>query len=199
MTGRPRGSRTPAALLAAAGLLLPGPLPGQARAKPPAEVADEYLRGIEAMAWRATAQRIHPDALAEVRDLIEIFLAPEVDRDGAFLEALSGGQDGETFLSLDDGSLFVSAMRALTREAPGIVNAMTARRTDVIGTVTEADTLTHAVYRLHWELSGAEPEMKVLSLARDARGRWRVREAPELASLRPAIRALGRRVRPPPP
>lgn len=199
MTGSRRGSRAPAALLAAALLFLPGLLPAQAPAKPPAEVADEYLRGIEAMAWRATAQRIHPGALAEVRDLIEIFLAPEVDRDGAFLEALSGGQEIETYLSLDDGSLFVSVMRALTREAPGIVNAMTARRTDVIGAVAESDTVTHAVYRLHWELSGAEPEMKVLSLMRDGRGLWRVREAPELASLRPAVRALGRRVKPPPP
>jgi len=199
MTGSRRGSRAPAALPTAALLFLPGLLPAQAPAKAPVEVADEYLRGIEAMAWRATAQRIHPDALAEVRDLIEIFLAPEVDREGAFLDALSGGQDAETFLSLDDGSLFVSVMRALTREAPGIVNAMTARRTDVIGAVTESDSLSHAVYRLHWELSGAEPETKVLSLVRDGRGRWRVREAPELASLRPAIRALGRGVRPPPP
>ncbi|NIP57401.1 MAG: hypothetical protein GWM92_04440, partial [Gemmatimonadetes bacterium] len=114
MDGSRRGSRAPAALLAAGLLFLPGLLLAQA----PVEVADEYLRGIEAMAWRATAQRIHPDALAEVRELVEIFLAPEVDREGAFLDALSGGQDAETFLSLDDGSLFVSVMRALTREAP---------------------------------------------------------------------------------
>lgn len=195
MSSRGRG----AAALAALAVLLASPLPGQEPAASPSEVADEYLRGIEAMAWRATAQRIHPGALAELREVIEIHLAPNVDRDGAFLESLSDGQDRESFLSLDDGSLFVAVMRALTRETPGIVNAMTARSTEVIGALSESDTLSHAVYRLQWELSGAEPEMKVLSLARDGRGRWRVREAPELQSIRPALRALGRRMRPPPP
>lgn len=207
-SGRPRRRprRGPRRLVAAAAVvgvsmagsaarpaLPPSGLRAQEAPKPPTAVADEYLRGIEALAWRATAQRIHPDALAELRDFLRIQI--ESDRTGEILSALSGGRPAEAYLSLDGGSLFVSVMRALERRSPGIVNAMSARRTDVLGAVAEGDTLRHAVYRLHWDLSGAVPEIKVLTLARDARSRWRVLEAPELASIRPAIQGI----RPPPP
>lgn len=172
---------------------LPGPDARAQEATKPAEaVADEYLRGIEAMAWRATAQRIHPDALAELRELLEILV--EGDRSGVLLDALSGRRSADELFELDVGSLFVSVMGTLRRRSPGIVNAMSARRTDVLGTVAEGDTLRHVVYRLQWDLSGATAEMKVVTLARDARDRWRVLRAPELESIRPALRGI----RPPP-
>lgn len=153
-----------------------------------AVVADEYLRGIEAGAWRATAQRIHPDALTRLRETLRIMVEP--DSSGRLLRELSGGQTAERYFSLDGGSLFVSVMRALVRNSPGIVNAMTDRDTEVVGAVAEGDSLRHVVYRLEWRLSGARPEINVMTLARDGRGRWRVLRAPELESLRPALRGL---------
>jgi len=185
-----------AGLLGGSLLLGPAPVPGQEAPKPPEEVAEEYLRGIEAMAWKAVAQRLHTHALARVRELLEVHL--ESDREEALLGTLSEGEDRETYLRRDAPSLFVSVMRALSRESPGLINAMTVRRTGIVGVVAEGDTLAHAVYRLRWELSGARPEMKVLTLALDGSGRWRVQEAPELQSLGTALQGLGRTPRPPP-
>lgn len=170
-----------------AGLLGAASLAAQ-DASEPATVADEYLRGIEAAAWRATAQRIHPDALARLRQTLRIMVEP--DSSGRLLEELSGGRSEEEYFSLDGGPLFVSVMRALERHSPGIVNAMTDRETEVLGAVAEGDTLRHVVYRLEWRLSGAQPETKVMTLAPDERGRWRVLRASELTSLRPALRGL---------
>lgn len=177
----------------AAAALVPAALPAQEAPKPPEAVAHEYLRGIEALAWRATAQRIHPDALADLRAFLRIQV--EHDRSGEILDALSGGRSAREYFELDGRSLFVSVLRALTDRAPGIVNAMSARETDVLGAVAEGDSLRHVVYRLQWDISGSKPEMKVMTLARDGEGRWRVRRAPELESLRPALRGI----RPPTP
>lgn len=151
-------------------------------------VAREYLRGFEAAAWRATAQRIHPDALDRLRRTLRQMTRPESGR--RLLEGLSGGRSEEEYFALDGGSLFVSVLRLLGRESPGIVNAMTDRDTEVVGSVAEGDSLRHVVYRLQWRLSGAEEEMKVMTLTPDGRGRWRVLRASELESLRPALRGL---------
>lgn len=171
---------------------MPGflPLEAQEASEPPAAVADEYLRGIEALAWRATAQRIHPEALNRLRETLRILTEPD-DSGGRLLDALTGDRSAEEYFALDGGSLFVSVMRALERESPGIINAMTERDTEVVGTVADGDTLRHVVYRLRWRLSGAEDEIELLTLAPDARDRWRVLRAPELESLRPALRGLG--------
>lgn len=177
----------PAAAVAAA-LLTALPLPAQ---EPPERVARDYLRSIEGAAWRAAAQRLHPEALAGIRRTIEILV--DADRSGNLLERLSGERDAAGFLAVDDTTLFVSAMRALTEHVPGLVNAMTDRDTDVIGPVAEGDSLRHVVYRLEWRLSGARPEMKVMSLAREEGAGWRVLHAPELESIRPALRGLPRR------
>ena len=175
--------------VAAIAALLAGPsLGAQEAPKAPAAVADEYLRSIEAAAWRAAAQRVHPDALARLRSTVRMRTRPESGR--RLLDALSGGQTAEEYFSLDDRSIFVSVLRALERESPGIVNALTDRDTEVLGTVAEGDTLRHVVYRLQWRLSGAEDEMKVMTLAPEEAGRWRILRAPELESLGPALLGL---------
>ena len=181
----------------AALLLLAGHTAAVAQQAPKsaAEVADEYLRGIEAMAWRATAQRIHPDALERLRETLRIMIEP--DKTGRLLRVLGGGLSEEDYLARDGETLFASVMSALRRESPGIINAMTDRETEVIGTVAEGDSLRYAVYRLEWRLQGAEPEIKVMTLAPDARGRWKVLWAPELESLRSAL--LGIVLERPPP
>lgn len=212
-TGRAAGRALPRGVLAAAVLVcgLPALAPGgpspptggglgpapalslglaaQEEPAPPAEtVADEYLRSVEAGAWRAAAARLHPDALLELRETLRILIEP--DASGRLLDALAGGATLEAYLSRGGRELFVSVLEALERESPGIVNAMTDRSTEVLGAVAEGDTLRHVLYRLQWRLSGAEPELRVTTLAPDAQGRWRIRSAPELESLRPALRGL---------
>lgn len=176
------------AMLAVAGTFAPGPLPAQESPTPPETVAEEYLRGIEATAWRATAQRIHPEALAEIRERMRILV--ESDTTSRALDRLSGGQTLEEFFSLNDGSLFVAAMRTLERESPGIINAMSDRDSEVVGPVAEGDSLQHVVYRQQWRLSGSNPEIEVMTLALDEQGRWRVVRASELDSVPVALRTL---------
>lgn len=190
--GASAGARRRAVALLVLGTLLlgvgGGRLSAQQAPKKATEVADEYLRGIEAMAWRATAQRIHPRALERLRTLLRIMT--EDDKTGRLLEALGDGLSQEAYLSQDGQTLFVSVMNALLRESPGIINAMTARDTQVLGSVAEGDSLRHVVYRLKWRLQGAEAEIKVMTLAKDSRGRWRVLDAPELESLRSALMGI---------
>lgn len=154
----------------------------------PAEVAGDYLRAVEARAWERASGLLHADALGEVRRSLRIML--EADDEGRLADALTAGSGGREPSDLEDPALYVAAMEALERESPGIVLAMSDRDTEVLGEVAEGDSMAHAVYRSQWRLRGSDPEIEVLTLARSDGEAWRVRDAPELRSLRPALRGI---------
>lgn len=114
----------------------------------------------------------------------------EADEENRLRDALARGLDARPVSEAGGRELYVAAMRALQRESPGIVQAMSDRNTEVLGAVAEGDSLAHAVYRSQWRLSGSEPEIEVLTLARSREEEWRVADSPDLGSLRPALRGL---------
>lgn len=151
-------------------------------------MAGAYLRAVESRAWERVSSLLHADALGDVRRSLRIML--DADDERRLADALTDGNGGRAPSSLGDTALYVAAMEALERESPGLVLAMSDRDTEVLGEVSEGDSMAHAVYRSQWRLRGSDPEIEVLTLARSGDGRWRVRDAPELRSLRPALRGL---------
>ena len=176
----------------------------------PEAVARAYLDGVEGVAWTAVADRVHPETAGDFRLYLEIMLFQGVDPTELMgreeeaatasglplaeaLEAVSGVRSVAAYLEMDDSGVLVEAFRALERESPGMINAWVDRSTEVLGVVPEGDTLRHVVYRLEWRVSGATPDVEILTLASGPDGAWLVRKSRELDSLRPAITALFRR------
>jgi|GEM_PF-86983 len=174
----------------------------------PEEAAGSYLAAVERMDWRGMVALIHPEALTSFRRYVEIVMfrgwdprddagaepPPEVMWEPAVLEALTGASSLDAYRSLDDATILMRALDALARDSPGMMNAWVARRTEVLGAVLEEDDLAHVVYRLEWTLSGATPDVELLGLKRMDDGRWAVTESRELASIRPALSGVTRRV-----
>lgn len=190
---------------------LPFALDGSCRAEPvrtmqtpssaPEQVAKEYLDAVERMHWEAVVSRLHRDALSSFRSYLEALLFGRVDPRAPAaeavpletparmegLETLTGAGSVEAFLALSDAEVFVQALRALQADSPGMMNAWVDRTTEILGSVPEADTLAHVVYRLEWRLTGATPDTEILTVRRlDGEG-WRVYDSRELESIRPAL------------
>lgn len=178
----------------AAGLAVAAPVPPQTS---PETVADEFLRGFESMAWAATAQRIHPDALDVFRETVTMLV--QTDAAGDIPERLLEGLGADEYGGLGRREVFARVMRSLMGEAPGLMNALVTRRHEVVGSVAEGPDRAHVVYRVHpMGVSGAEPEVKVMTLGL-AGERWAVLRSDELDVVRAALRGLPVSRPPPPP
>ena len=178
-----------AVLFLSAGVLA-APIPAQPAPGPgsPAEIADEFQRGFQSMAWAGLAQRFHPEALAYVRLAADIVI--RADDTGWALENLGGGAaDRAAWEALTDEQVFVRVMRWTQENAPGLLSSLVSRRSEVLGVVEEGADTAHAVYRLERLVQGAEPEVLVMTLLRTPAG-WKVRHAPEVRSLHTAIRGI---------
>lgn len=157
---------------------------------PPAEVADEYQRAFQSRVWDGLVQRLHPEALAYVRLAVDVTV--QADTTGWALKNLGGGAPDRTaYAARSDSRVVVDVMRWVETNAPGLLSSLVNRRSEVLGVVEESEDTAHAVYRIVQLVSGAEPEVLVLTLERTGRG-WQVRDAPEIGTLHTAIRGLGR-------
>lgn len=138
------------------------------------------------MAWRAAAQRMHPEGLARLRNRVDILVDvdPEALLDGAF-----GGLSLEEYRALSAEDVFVLTMRALASQMRGLIHALVVRDVEIIGGVEESSTVSHVVYRSLAHLSGAKPEMRVMTLKRWQRG-WGVVDTPELDVIGEALRGF---------
>ncbi len=187
----------------------------------PEQVARAYLDAVEGMRWPEVAAHVHPEASASFREWLEVLLfpgsdpsapraaplpgTPEAERPAPeLLEPLTGARTVEAFLAMSDEEILLQAFRTLEVDSPGLINAWVDRSTEILGAVPEGDTLTHVVYRLEWSLQGATPDTEILTLLRSGArsgsgGAWQVLESRELGSLRPALGAVLRRLRSPPP
>ena len=176
--------------LVLAGLLgaLPRPASAQGVARPPEVVAQEFLDGFRALAWRATAQRVDADALADFRAVVTLMTG--IPRGRLFSEMLLGGADSAAYAAMDDPTVFAQVVGALFERMPGLLHAMAVKQVEVVGAVRDASGDTAwAVYRSLAGLSGAETEMRVMTLVRRG-GRWGVRSAPEIDVLLTAMRGI---------
>ena len=164
----------------------------QAPTPPPdsvAAVAAEFQTALRAMAWRAAAVRMHSEALGQFRDVID--MAVELDDSGVTLEELFGDMSEEQYWAASPAEVFIRSMRFMAEDMRGLVHALVVREVDILGTVTEPPHLAHVVYRSEAQLSGAVPEVRVMTLKRAEAG-WRVLETPELDVIREALRGIPR-------
>lgn len=184
----PRGLRPITLAVAAAVLAARGPLLAQAEPapSPPDVVADEFNRGFQSMAWAGLVQRLHPEGLANLRLAADILV--RVDTTGYVLGALLGDVDPGSYASLPDDEVVRRLLAGIQTEVPGLLSSLVSRRTWILGTVAEGDD-RHVVYRIHAQVTGAEPEIRVMTLRRHE-GRWRVIEAEDLSVLHTAIRGI---------
>jgi hypothetical protein len=93
--------------------------------------------------------------------------------------------------------VFLRVMEVLSEDAPGLVHALVVRDVEVIGHVPEGQDLAHVVYRSTADLSGAVPELRLMTVKRDGL-RWRVLSSQELDILVEAFRGISRKRSPPP-
>jgi hypothetical protein len=124
-------------------------------------------------------------------------LLVEMDTTRAPLEKLypDGGLD--TYRATSREGVFLRVMEVLSEEAPGLVHALVVRDVEVIGHVQEGPSVAHVVYRSTADLSGAEPELRLMTVKKDG-DRWRVLDSQELDILVEAFRGISRRRGPPP-
>ncbi len=192
--GRPEALLAGALLAAAVAAAAPAGGAAQGVTRPPEVVAQEFLDGFRGLAWRATAQRVDADALADFRAVVTMMT--EIPRGRVFSEMLLGGADSAAYAAMDDPAVFAQVVGALFQRMPGLLHAMAVKQVEVVGAVRDASGDTAwAVYRSLAGLSGAETEMRVMTLVRRG-GRWGVRSAPEIDVLLTAMRGIP--LRPPP-
>ncbi|MEJ2540391.1 MAG: hypothetical protein P8188_10535, partial [Gemmatimonadota bacterium] len=131
-------------------------------------------------------QRIHPEGLAYVRLATDVLV--QADPGDWVLAVLLGGVDPDAYGGLDDAEVVRRTLEGVPREAPGLLSSLVARRTETLGTVAEGDA-RHVVYRIQMQVSGSEPEIRVMTLWRH-QGSWRVVQAEDLSVLHTAIRGI---------
>lgn len=174
--------------VAAATLAATPPVHAQqnAGAARPEQVAEEFNRGFQSMAWAGLVQRIHPEGLANLRIAVDILVRS--DTTGYVLGTLLGGTPAADYEGLPDDEAVRRVLAGVQREVPGLLSSLVTRRTRVLGVVAEGED-RHVVYRVVALVQGAEPRVQVMTLTRD-QGRWRVRDAEDLRVLHTAIRGI---------
>lgn len=178
--------RITARALAALALLPPALAAQEPDPPPPEQVAEEFNRGFQSMAWAGLVQRIHPEALAYLRLATDVLV--QADTSGYVLENLLGGTPAGEYPDLPDDEVVRRTLAGVQRKVPGLLSSLVTRRTEVLGVVEEGEN-RHAVYRILALVQGAEPEIRVMTLRRD-QGRWKVLSAEDIRVLHTAIRRI---------
>jgi hypothetical protein len=155
-------------------------------------VAREFQSALRAMAWRAVAQRLHPEALSAFHERVSILVESDTTRDP--LEALYPDRGLEAFRARTPREVFLRAVEVLTQMGPGLVHALVFRDVEILGSVPEPPDLAHVVYRSQEHLSGAVPELRVMTM-KEVGESWKVLESPEVEVIFQAFRGVVRQPR----
>lgn len=159
----------------------------------PDSTAVLFLRSVRAIRWRAAAQFIHPATLERFRDVVGYMV--NTDSTGALLKEFTGASSDAALRALAPAVVFDRAVRRMVDDMPGFMHSLFDHDDHVIGHVMEGADSAHVVYRTIERLQGAQPEVRVIQMARTPEG-WRVLWSDELEVLEAALRGIPRR-RPP--
>lgn len=162
----------------------------------PDSLAAEFQTAIRVAAWEAAARRMHPEALERIHQRIDILV--EADTTGKVIAAIFGSISEAEYRELSSADVFVALMLAMNRHIRGVLYFIVIEDIEILGTVEEPPELAHVVYRSSPQLSGAVPEVRVMTLKRTEEG-WRVLKTTELETIREAARGFLMRQEPPPP
>lgn len=183
--------------------LLPGPrlailalvaLAGRVYAQDttPEAVAARYLSAMQAGDWTGMAAVMHPDALQQLRELMDPLFTSTVPEAEAFRQQFLGVRTAAEAAALSDTTVFTNFVRGLNARNPPAAQALSEARIEQIGHVTEGTDVAHVVYRATLDVEGMSvTNVSVMTLKRSGDG-WGVLLTGDYSSLATALRqALG--------
>ena len=143
-------------------------------------VAGSYVDAMRTSDFDGMATLMHPESLAELREIFAPVLASNAGPD--IISAI-GLPPPEELSSMSDNEFFAAFMRGIVTGDSTMVEALRQAQADLLGSVPEGADTVHVVYRMRMKVEEVEvSEMGVLSLAR-WENTWRGLLAGDLAGL----------------
>ena len=174
-----RTSRSITFLLAAVATVA-GPAAAQSPDDDAITVAGSYVDAMRASDFNGMATLMHPESLAELREIFAPVLASDA---GPEIIRAIGLPPPEELSSMSDTEFFAAFMRAIVAGDSTMADALRQAQADLLGSVPEGADTVHVVYRMRMKVEDVEvSEMGVLSLAR-WENTWRGLLAGDLAGL----------------
>ncbi len=150
-----------------------------------------FLRSVRAIRWDAAAALLHPSTTGRFAMVVRLMIEP--DTTGRVSEYFTGGGPGR-LREMAPAEIFETAVDRTIADMPGLMHAVFDRDDAIIGLVMEGPDSAHVVYRTLARISGAAPEVKVMTVGRTPDG-WRVMWSDELEVIEAALRGAARAVR----
>lgn len=163
------------------------PAPVLAQQGVPEDVAMEYLALMRQRDWSGVTRLTHPDAMAELRSLLDpLFTSTRPEADDFRLQLL-GIRTAAEAQALSDTTTFINFLEAMSDRVPAIDDVMRRAVVEPIGHVVRGDT-AYVVYRSTISIEGMPVStLAVVALLR-AGDTWRGLLGGDFSSLATALR-----------
>ncbi|MGD8241019.1 MAG: thioredoxin family protein, partial [Armatimonadota bacterium] len=179
-------SPTSTALALTVALLhLPADAWSQGAATPEA-AAEGLVAALREGDWDGMAERMHPAALAELRQFLEpIFRIPEAEE----LRTVVFGTGSEAaLLEMPDGRLYADFLRFAMTQDPRLVSSLATAQVEVLGHLMEGDT-AHVVSRFTMTVEGITMSRMDVSSFRQHDAQWLGLLTGDITALAAALQA----------
>lgn len=154
-----------AALLAAA--------PGLRAQDTPEQVVQQYFDSFVRGDYAANVALMHPEALADVQEMMQGMIALVGTEDEGQLREMFGVASVEEFNRLTPAQTFERLLR-WQLEKPEMREVLSGAQASVLGHVAEGDTLAHVVYRMRMSVGEMSVDQVQVAPVKRADGQWRV-------------------------
>jgi hypothetical protein len=162
--------------------------PPAPKASPAEAVVPTYMEAMRVGDWQKAGTLLHPEALAEMRQVFVALTA--ADPTGQAAQQLFGLKPGETLETLPPGEVYARFMSALVTQTEGLKDLLASTRVETLGSVSESSGLSHVVYRLTRSVAGEAPTVQVEVMTIKKFGSdWRSMVPPELQGILSSIRS----------
>jgi len=139
-----------------------------------------YVDALKRGDWDAAAGVMHPDALAEVH---EVFTAlARLDTSGEVAREFLGVETADEVEAFTPSQTFARILQTLLGQDPDLAAAFGGSEAQMIGTVSEGDTL-HLVYRMQLSLQGAPVSKLAVASFQQHQGQWTMLLSGEISGL----------------
>jgi hypothetical protein len=153
----------------------------------PEQVAGQFVDAMRAGNWGGMAHWMHPDALHQMRSLLQpLFESNEADD---VRQQILGNPSKTDATAMSDSAVFAALMQIMIQQEPSVVTALRSAQVQMLGHVAEGQDTVHVVYRMTMTIEGLTiSRMDVFSLAHAPAG-WRGLLKGDFSALASAIRA----------
>ncbi len=151
-------------------------------------VISAYMGAIRVGDWQKAGKLLHPEALAEMRQVFVALTA--ADPTGQAAKQLFNLGDGESLETLPPADVYARFMSALVGQTDGLKDLLASTQVETLGAVSESGGLSHVVYRLTRTATGQPPTIQVEVLTvKKAGAEWRSMVPPDVAGILASIRS----------